>query len=64
MGTLLCKLCCRGQTISQHPRRGEVEQLAEIREIADAIAEKVVEVHSLDDLAGIWATLIPRRNVA
>ncbi len=36
----------------------------QILEIADAIAGKVVEVQSLDDLAGVWATLIPRRQVA
>jgi hypothetical protein len=31
---------------------------------ADAIAEKVVEVNSLTDLVGVWATLIPRRQIA
>jgi hypothetical protein len=40
------------------------DQLGEIRETAVAIAAKVVEVPSLDDLAGVWATLIPRRQVA
>jgi hypothetical protein len=40
------------------------EQREDIRSIAEAIAGKVVEVPSLDDLAGVWATLIPRRQVA
>ena len=40
------------------------DQLEDIRTIAEAIARKVVEVRSLDDLAGVWATLIPRRQVA
>ena len=40
------------------------EQREDVRSIAEAIAGKVVEVPSLDDLAGVWATLIPRRNVA
>ena len=40
------------------------EQREEILTVAEAIAGKVVEVPSLDDLAGIWATLIPRRQVA
>jgi hypothetical protein len=40
------------------------EQLEEIQAVAEAIAGKVVEVPSLDDLAGVWVTLIPRRNVA
>jgi hypothetical protein len=40
------------------------DQLGGIRETAEAIAGKVVEVPSLDDLAGIWATQIPRRQVA
>jgi hypothetical protein len=31
---------------------------------ADAIAEKVVQVKSLTDLVGVWATLIPRRQIA
>jgi hypothetical protein len=30
---------------------------------ADAIAEKVVEVNTLTDLVGVWATLIPRRQI-
>jgi len=40
------------------------EQREDVRSIAEAIAGKVVEVPSLDDLAGVWATLIPRRQVA
>ena len=40
------------------------EQREEILVVAEAIAGKVVEVPSLDDLAGVWATLIPRRLVA
>jgi hypothetical protein len=40
------------------------EQREDVRSIAEAIAGKVVEVPSLGDLAGVWATLIPRRNVA
>jgi hypothetical protein len=40
------------------------DQREDVRSIAEAIAGKVVEVPSLDDLAGVWATLIPRRNVA
>ena len=40
------------------------EQQEDVRSIAEVIAGKVVEVPSLDDLAGVWATLIPRRNVA
>jgi hypothetical protein len=40
------------------------DQKEDIRTIAEAIAGKVVEVRSLDDLAGVWATLIPRRQVA
>ena len=40
------------------------DQREDVRSIAEAIAGKVVEVRSLDDLAGIWATLIPRRQVA
>jgi hypothetical protein len=37
---------------------------AKILATADAIAEKVVEVKSLADLVGVWATLIPRRQIA
>ncbi len=40
------------------------DQREDIRSIAEAIAGKVVEVRSLDDLAGVWAALIPRRLVA
>ena len=40
------------------------DQLGGIRKTAEAIAAKVVEVPSLDDLAVVWATLIPRRQVA
>jgi hypothetical protein len=40
------------------------EQQEDVRSIAETIAGKVVEVPSLGDLAGVWATLIPRRNVA
>lgn len=40
------------------------EQQEDIRTVAEAIAGKVVEARSLDDLAGVWATLIPRRQVA
>ena len=40
------------------------DQREDVRSIAEAIAGKVVEVPSLGDLAGVWATLIPRRNVA
>ena len=40
------------------------DQREEILAVAEAIAGKVVEVPSLDDLAGVWATLIPRRQVA
>jgi hypothetical protein len=39
-------------------------QKVDILAVAEAIAGKVVEVPSLDDLAGVWATLIPRRQVA
>ncbi len=38
--------------------------LKEIHQVTDVIANKVVEVRSLDDLAGVWATLIPRRSLA
>jgi hypothetical protein len=40
------------------------EQQEDVRSIAEAISGKVVEVPSLDDLAGVWATLVPRRQVA
>lgn len=40
------------------------DQREEILAVSEAIAGKVVEVPSLDDLAGVWATLIPRRQVA
>jgi len=40
------------------------DQREDIRVVAEAIAGKVVEVCSLDDLAVVWATLIPRRQVA
>jgi hypothetical protein len=40
------------------------KQQEDIRAVAEAIARKVVEVPFLDDLTGVWGTLIPRRQVA
>jgi hypothetical protein len=40
------------------------ESIDENRETTVAIIAKVVEEPPLDDLAGVWATLIPRRQVA
>jgi len=57
---------CRGRTAALliGLENYNADQQAEIRALSLVIAAKVVEVPCLDDLAGVWATLIPRRQVA